>query len=115
METVRLPPGQAFSWIGRERLTQGKIYVVWPPVGPQWVGQSIPRIVEAYNKELRKAVWATNLYRLVRGEQKKERHNGARVSIVTLEQLNEAVRGGASVVTESPELWRIHSVLDELE
>jgi len=115
MQTVRLPPGHRFSWIERERLTQGRLYVIWPPVGLPWVGQSIPRIVQAYNQEHRPAILVTNLYRVLRGQQKKARHNGALVLRVTLEQLNEGIRDGASVVTEKPELWRIHSALDELE
>jgi hypothetical protein len=95
-----------FTAIGREIHTFGKIYIIRCPNDKPWVGQSIALLAEALNNTGTK-VFASSLYRIVRGVQK--RTESVTVRVVSLDELNREIHDGCYVVSRSPGRWLVSS------
>ena len=82
---------------------------------PVWIGQSIPALVRAINKEVvrapEKRLHASSLYRCLRKEARKESHKNWKVAKFTraqIDELNAHLLSFPSAVycSKSPEFWR---------
>ena len=116
---VRVPSTTRIKTVAKEAAAQGKIYVVSDidSVGPYWVSQSLPALLEAMNREAckPKRLFPSSCYRILRGECAQEMHKFHQVKAFSrdedgIQQLNKHFEKARSIVfiTKTPHIWKIH-------